>query len=202
MRDVAQESRLLFFQIVQARAKPLESLPKIAHVLWAVDLDGMGEVCRAHLPHCLIKLADGASEQHRERDGEHKSNRCRRECQVRPRLASLCSHFLKALDLALRQSGARGEHRLRPFGKIGVALGQGRAGHGRTLRRLEQRVEPAFAIGDLFELRKLKAIQWKLLQLPGGRAEVRARYQPVYSRLPGPDSQRRSAAVPLSLCPV
>ena len=59
VRDMTQEPRLLLFELVQARAQPLEALPEVAHILRPVHLDRVSEVGGRHLANRLVELADG-----------------------------------------------------------------------------------------------------------------------------------------------
>ena len=105
VRDVAQETRLLLLELVQARAQPLEALPQVADVLRAVHLDRVREVGGAHLPDRRVELADRTRDQHREHDGE-RAARCATvaSASVQPLLAALLRRLLQPLDRALVSS--------------------------------------------------------------------------------------------------
>ena len=143
----------------------------------------MGEIGGAHLPDRHIELADRPSDQDREQDRQRERDRAGGEREVGPRLPPLGRHLLQPFDLALGQTVAGGEHRLRTLGELRVALSQRRARRRRALRRLEQQVKPTLGVGQLFELCKLRPVERELLQLLRGLSEIPAQTRVVFDEL-------------------
>ncbi len=100
MRDVTQEARLLRFELVQARAQPVEPLAEIAHVLGSIDLDGVGEVGGPHPSNRHVELADRPRDQHREEDRQRQRDRSGGEREIGPGLAPFGRGLLQPFDLA------------------------------------------------------------------------------------------------------
>ena len=160
-----QEARLLLLELVQPRAKPLEPLAEVAHVLRAVHFNRMGKIRATHLPDRHVELTDRSRDQHREQDREHQRDRPRRQREITPGLTPLCRGYLQPFDLALGQAIAGRQHRLRARGQIRVALRQRCARARLPMRQLEQDKEPALGVAQFAELGQLRAFQRQLLQL-------------------------------------
>src|SRR5207248_7492581 len=102
---------------------------------------------------------------------------------IDPRPASFRGGLLQAFDLPLRERAARSEHRLRTFGQRGITLRELASRARRALWRLELRIEPAFVVGELLELRELCAIERELLELLRCLAKVLAQPRVILDKL-------------------
>src|SRR6266851_478754 len=169
---MSQKTILLLLELAQPRAQPFETLPEIAHVLRAIDLDRMSKVRASHLPDRLIELADRARNQYRKQDGERQRDQSRGERKVAPFLAPFGSCLLNVLDLTLGQARGRGQHRLRALGDVGISFGQGRGGIWWPMRSLQQCEKTAFASGESFELVQLRAVKRQQRELLRGLSKI------------------------------
>ena len=126
------------------------------------------------MPDRQVELTDRSRDQHREPDREHQRDRPCRQREITPGLTPLCRGFLQPFDLALGQTVAGGQHRLRARRQIRVAFRQGGARARLPMRPLEQHKEPALGVGQFAELGQLRAFQRQLLQLLRGLVKILA----------------------------
>src|SRR5438128_10995455 len=101
---MTEKAVLLLFELVQARAQPLQPLSHIAQILRPIDFDRMREIGSAHLSDRLVELAERTRDQQGKNNRQRERNQPGGERQITPRLASFRGRILQSLDLTLGET--------------------------------------------------------------------------------------------------